>query len=90
MEKVQDLNKRTIKVDVRRVKNNILIEIENFTDNNIIFEDGLPKNTSKDDKENHGFGMKSIKNIVEEYQGLLRCELNNGMFKVKIVFPMGE
>ena len=43
-----------------------LIKCQNYFVGNILFENNLPK-TIKDDKANHGFGMKSIKNIADKY-----------------------
>ncbi|MDF2524679.1 MAG: hypothetical protein K0R31_2320, partial [Clostridiales bacterium] len=52
----------------------------------LIFEDGLPVTTNKD-KDYHGFGMKSIKYLVDKYNGELSIKLNGDIFNINIVFP---
>ena len=49
-----------------------------------INEDGLPE-TSKD-TDYHGYGMKSIKMIVEKYNGNLQIEAKDNMFTLSILF----
>jgi sensor histidine kinase regulating citrate/malate metabolism len=39
--------------------------------------------TIKEDKTNHGYGMKKIKKIVEKYNGLMKCDEKDNMFIVK-------
>jgi sensor histidine kinase regulating citrate/malate metabolism len=51
--------------------------------------DGLPV-TTKTDKENHGYGLKSIKNIVELNDGVLGFSVNDDVFEIKIIFPYRE
>lgn len=44
--------------------------------------------TSKSDKQNHGFGLKSIKEIVERYHGSLEIESVNGAFHLFLYIPL--
>lgn len=44
--------------------------------------------TSKEDSVNHGFGLKSIKYLVEKYKGNLVVETENDYFSIKILFPL--
>lgn len=44
--------------------------------------------TSKEDNVNHGFGLKSIKYLVEKYKGNLVVETENDYFSIKILFPL--
>ena len=53
------------------------------------FKNGLPQST-KDDSEYHGFGTKSIKNIVHKYSGELLMSVNDGRFNLDILFPSPE
>ena len=54
----------------------------------IKLKDGLPE-TSKQDKDNHGFGLKSIKLIAEKYNGSLAVstEIKN-LFSLNILIPL--
>ena len=67
-------------------------EYQNITCRNTIGESVLDKNpdlkSSKADKSNHGFGVKSIKNTVEKYNGMIEFYENNGMFCVHCALPL--
>ena len=51
------------------------------------FEEGLPR-TTKDVSNYHGFGIKSIKYIVEKYAGTVSVSVEQGIFDLKILFPI--
>ena len=46
--------------------------------------------TSKSDKKYHGFGVKSIKNIVKKYGGSTTIQAENGWFEIRILIPISE
>ena len=48
----------------------------------------LGNGTSKQDKENHGYGIKNIKEIVEKYHGEIKFSVRKNKFCVEIDFPM--
>lgn len=41
--------------------------------------------TTKKDSINHGFGLKSIENIVKKYNGDLKICTNNNIFELNII-----
>lgn len=43
--------------------------------------------TSKNDKINHGFGLKSIQLITNKYNGSLSLKIDNNVFILDIIFP---
>lgn len=43
--------------------------------------------TTKEDKENHGFGLNNIQRIVTRYEGLLKIEDKDSTFNVHIALP---
>ncbi|MBQ8523677.1 MAG: GHKL domain-containing protein [Clostridia bacterium] len=43
--------------------------------------------TTKTDKKQHGFGMRSIKNIAQKYDGIIECYEEDGKFCVHLAFP---
>lgn len=87
--KEENPEKRNIKLSVQRIRNNIVIIADNFTKSQPKVVDGLPV-TTKTDKENHGYGLKSIKNIVELNDGVLGFSVNDDVFEIKIIFPYRE
>lgn len=74
-------------IDVKIVKNNgfICVHIENYCHEQPEIINGLPK-TSKEDKLFHGFGMKSIKMIVEKYGGEFSYKYEDDMFQLNLIF----
>ncbi|MCD7858385.1 MAG: GHKL domain-containing protein, partial [Clostridiales bacterium] len=65
---LEDKEQRLIRVTVGPQKGFLLIRVENYFGGSLTFEDGLPV-TTKTDKDYHGFGVKSIKRSVEQYNG---------------------
>ncbi len=84
---LKDKDKRIISMVVKESIGLLSIHIENNFQGNINMEDGLPV-TSSQDKDYHGFGLKSIKYIVEKYGGELSIKLNEDVFNLNIVFQM--
>ena len=55
----------------------------------IILKDGLPL-TTKNDHNSHGYGMKSIRYIVEKYNGNLIIDCNNNIFVLSILLSKNK
>ena len=72
---------------VREENKNLLIHFENYCSEELSFKDGLPV-TTKGDEKWHGFGMKSMKNIVSKYKGKMLVKQDNNMFQLDISIPM--
>ena len=84
VKKIADPQKRLIHVSVSRQKNFLRIKVENCYEGELEFENGMPK-TTKHDKRFHGFGMKSIKKIVEKYNGSVTVSAKDGWFELRIL-----
>lgn len=80
-------DKKTISLMIKQVNKIVIIHLENYYQGDIKIENGLPK-TKKDDENYHGFGMLSMKEIVEKYRGNLTFEIDNNIFKLNIIFPL--
>ena len=65
--KIED--KRFIKLYIANIKNNVLIKIVNPVDENFNLDIIKENKTTKEDKENHGFGLITINNIISKYNG---------------------
>ena len=83
---VKDQCLRTIRVNCKTHKNNLLIFLENYFSGEVIIENGLPKSLHK----GHGFGVKSIAMIVKKNNGYYSFTAINGIFTLKIVLPLEE
>ncbi len=56
---------------------------------NLHFENGLPI-TTKADKKNHGYGLKSICYLVKKYHGQLRIKTENSIYDMTILFQTND
>lgn len=82
---IEEKERRIINILVK-VKNDIvLVQEENYFNGTLDFEDGLPV-TTKEDKSNHGFGMRSIRLIVEKYGGEFTASVDGDIFHLNIMF----
>lgn len=82
----ESIEKRQIKLKIIEKKQFIIIKFENYCESTPKFEMGLPI-TTKEDKQNHGYGLKSVKYTVEKYNGTLTLSVKDNWFEVKILFP---
>ena len=82
--KIKDKEKRIINLSARRKGNIIFIEEDNYFVGELVFKDGLPV-TSKEDKNYHGFGTKSLRMIVRKYGGELSTTSENNIFHLSII-----
>ena len=78
-------NKRVINATVTGEKNMVCIHFENYFNGSLTLKDGLPI-TGKDDKVQHGFGLKSIRMIVEKYGGIVSVYAEDDVFNLNILF----
>ncbi len=78
---------RSIGLSVKSINDFVAIHVYNGYGGDIKFENGLPI-TRKQSKAYHGFGLKSVKHTVEKYDGVLRVSADDGIFNVKILFPL--
>ena len=62
------------------------VALENYCSKQLAFQEGLPC-TSKEDKRYHGFGLKSIRSIVQKYQGHMVVGLEHNIFSLRILIP---
>ena len=86
VEKISDPDKRLIHLSVARQKQFVRIRVENCCEGEIRFVDGLPA-TDKD-ANYHGYGMKSIRSIVEKYSGSMTVKVQDGWFELRILLPV--
>ena len=85
--KIKDRQKRLISIHVIQERQFIRIRTENYCEEDVQFQDGLPVTTKKD-KRFHGYGTKSIKKIEEKYGGSVMAGKTDNWFELKILIPM--
>lgn len=75
---------KNISIKTKNIGEKLGIVIENDTVLETLPADCIIP-TTKEDKKNHGYGMKSIKNAVEKYNGIYNNSIKDGKFIVNIV-----
>ncbi len=83
---LEDIQKRVISVKIVAQQDILVIQIQNYYDRNLIYEDGLPVTTKKNRYE-HGYGMKSIRYMAEKYNGTITVSSEDDIFRLQILIP---
>lgn len=89
VKKTEEREKRLIHLDVVRRNDMIVIHVENYCPDaaELVFVNGLPE-TTKADRRNHGYGMRSMQLMAEGLGGGMESHLDNGMFHLNIFIPI--
>ncbi len=85
--KYQDDDKRVISLTIKTVGDFLSIQTNNYCEGELEICGGLPV-TTKRDKEHHGFGMKSMRHLVDKYGGSLAVNVKDNVFTLQILVPM--
>ena len=77
-------DKRLVTVKAERIRDMLLITIENN------LQPGCPQTggTTKPDRFSHGFGIPNIKKAVEKYAGQCSFQQGDGTYLLKILIPL--
>lgn len=82
---LKDPERRFLALRIKRQGELIFLQIENYCEGGIVFQDGCPL-TTKENKEEHGFGIQSIRFVVEKYHGYLNMSEEENIFTLSILF----
>ena len=85
LDTVPEKEKKIIRVSLNKANGNIILVFQNYLKDQVRFSKGLPI-TTNNNKALHGYGMKSIQNIVEHYNGILTISQKNNLFTLSIIF----
>ncbi len=82
---------RSISLTVKKAHGFAHINADNpYMEKNLRFgQDGLPL-TSKENKANHGYGIKSIAYVAEKYHGDLSIKAEDGVFSLSVMIPLDQ
>lgn len=86
--RIEDEDKRCISVNVQTTGKILSVHIENFYDGKLEFKDGLP--VTSQNRDYHGFGMKSMDYIAKKYNGFMSISAEEGLFALDFLFPLAE
>lgn len=87
--KIQNPERNTICVKVRRRGSMVAIHVANPYDGEITMRDGVPQ-TTKGDTRSHGFGTQSIKLATEKYGGYCSIKTEFSTYSLNILIPAAE
>lgn len=84
-----DMEKRMIDLNISRKHAMVSITCANYCGHPVEFRDDLPV-TTKEDRTQHGYGVKSIRYLVKKYGGNVVFRLENHRFEAFIWIPWME
>lgn len=83
---ITNIERRCIGLHVQSFQGFVSIMVDNYYEGKINFKNGLPV-TIKENKLNHGFGLKSIQLITEKYDGEMHINVEDNIFRLTLLFP---
>ena len=89
VERLDDPDDRIIQLNVVGRNSFVQIREENYFRDGLLLS-GQTLMTTKEDKEHHGYGMKSIALLVEKYGGHHKIETQENLFALDILLPMRD
>lgn len=80
---------KEITVNIVRREQTCIVKVVNYVTHTVNIIDGMPV-SEKEDSENHGFGAKSMKNIVDGYGGQISFYQEGETFTMLAALPLKE
>lgn len=84
---IGDKDKRIISMSVFAQNAFVIMRFENYCENKVDIIEGMPQTTKKN-KDNHGFGVKSIDYAVKKYNGSITVSLEQNWFSLCALIPI--
>lgn len=75
---------RYIDMKIKYTKGRLILKIDNSFDGRIIKEKGRII-TSHSDENNHGFGLESVKTVLEKYNGFIEFKYDSNIFYTSLL-----
>lgn len=89
LRKLDDAPSKEIILSISRQGKMCVIKISNYAPVPVDFQDGLPV-SNKDNSTEHGYGTKSMRNIVAQYNGFINFYQEDNSFVVLVIIPIPE
>ena len=86
---IPEPEKRFLSVNIRRKGSLALLCLRNYCDHALTFEQGLPV-TTKAQKDEHGYGTRSIREIAEKYNGQMSAKVEQDIFTLNVMLPIPQ
>ncbi len=87
--KILEKEKRLIHLEVFSQKGFLMICCENYCPEPVSFQEGDPV-TTKEDKDYHGYGIKSLRFTVQKYGGSMTMTMREQWFVLNILIPLPQ
>lgn len=84
----QNVEKRIIAVNVFDKGNMLFLQVENYFSHQLLHNSDGSLVTTKEGKEYHGYGLKSVEYIVKKYGGTVSVSQEDDIFIVCIMIPV--
>lgn len=76
-----------IQISIRNVKGYFYCEIKNYVTKNVLAANPS-LDTTKNDKDMHGFGLKIVRKTLEQANGILNLSVDQSYFKAAFMLPI--
>ena len=80
---VKEADRKKLQITMRYNKGRLILQIENAY-KNIIKSQGKLQTTKKE-KQGHGIGLESVREVVERYDGIIQIDCKDNMFVVTAI-----
>lgn len=84
---LEDPQKRLIHLSISSKKDFVFIQLRNYCENEPGWDGMGSIRTTKADKRNHGYGIKSIRYTVEKYGGSIQVSWEDDWFELGLLIP---
>lgn len=79
-------DKRMVDVSLKQFGDSVIIHVWNYFNGELTIKDGLP--VSSNTSSGHGFGLKSIKMLVDKFEGAMEARPEGDVFHLNIILPL--
>lgn len=86
---IPEKKKRIVRIEVFAKNSFLIIRVENYFEGTLQLTNGLP-DTTKAERDYHGFGLKSIRYTVEKYGGSMNVDAAGNWFRLHILLPLAN
>lgn len=80
---VKEADRKKLQITMRYNKGRLILQIENAYKNIIKVQGKLQ--TTKKEKQGHGIGLESVREVIERYDGVIQIDCEDNMFVVAAI-----
>ena len=81
--RIPEKERRSIRLHTAARGNTVVLSVRNTFLTAPDLRDGLPAST-KDDAGNHGYGLRNMRYLAEQYGGMLSCRIEGEEFVLRV------